>query len=523
MEQIQALSYKAFVEEIPQHEPNPAGLHVDRFHDENVYAISLRGDRVVGMLAIRGRRPFSLDQKLPDLDRYLPEGRRPCEIRLLTVDKQHRAGAVLPGLISILYSYALDQQYDCGVISATTRQLKLYHHFGFVPFGPLVGTAEAPFQPMVITREAFLAKAGWLASPRKIANLLTGPVAVHPDVEGAFHGPPESHRSTRFVATLRQVREELCALAGARHVEILLGSGTAANDAIAAQLSKIPGPGFVVSNGEFGERLADHALRWGLEIQTMRFAWGEPFDLDAVRNAIRKQRPAWLWITACETSAGILNDVRSIEEICRDEGVLLCLDCVSAMGAVPLDLSRIHLASAASGKALAAYPGLSMVFHNHEIAPSDSLPRYFDLGLYAAGEGVPFTHSSNLVAALKAAIEKEDWERRYARLRTTGSWLRAQLASMDLAIVGVRAEPAPHVVTIALPRGLDSIAIGDALESRGLLTGYRSEYLLVRNWLQIATMGQVTGQDLRRLLRELRAVCVQGGRSATPCALNARV
>ena len=67
-EQIFQLAYDTFVEEIPQHQPNPDRRHVDRFHDENTYLIALAGDEVVGMLAIRGDRPFSLDEKLGNVD-----------------------------------------------------------------------------------------------------------------------------------------------------------------------------------------------------------------------------------------------------------------------------------------------------------------------------------------------------------------------------------------------------------------------------------------------------------------------
>ena len=45
--------------------------------------------------------------------------------------------------------------WDLAVASCTPSQMKLYRHMGFVPFGPLVGTAEAPFQPMYLTIEMF--------------------------------------------------------------------------------------------------------------------------------------------------------------------------------------------------------------------------------------------------------------------------------------------------------------------------------------------------------------------------------
>src|SRR5687767_6397184 len=82
-EQIHRLNYQTFVEEIPQHPPNPERCLVDRFHPENTYLIVLAGEALVGMLAMRDQRPFSLDAKLPVLDSYLPPHRSVCELRLL--------------------------------------------------------------------------------------------------------------------------------------------------------------------------------------------------------------------------------------------------------------------------------------------------------------------------------------------------------------------------------------------------------------------------------------------------------
>ena len=50
-EAIHRLNYQTFVEEIPQHAPNPDGRLVDRFHAENHYVIALQGRQIAGMLA----------------------------------------------------------------------------------------------------------------------------------------------------------------------------------------------------------------------------------------------------------------------------------------------------------------------------------------------------------------------------------------------------------------------------------------------------------------------------------------
>ena len=93
-EQIHRLNYRTFVEEIPQHTASPGQRLVDKFHAENTYLIGLAGKKLVGMLAVRGNRPFSLDQKLANLDSYLPANRKICEIRLLAVEKKFRGAQI---------------------------------------------------------------------------------------------------------------------------------------------------------------------------------------------------------------------------------------------------------------------------------------------------------------------------------------------------------------------------------------------------------------------------------------------
>src|SRR3972149_4676586 len=154
-EQIHKLNYRTFVEEIPQHQPNPDQALVDPFHAENTYVICLHGRRLLGMVSVRDRRPFSLDKKLENLDDYLPPHRSVCEFRLLAVEKEHRNPLILRGLIQLLAEVCESHGYDLAIMSGTVRQLRLYRHLGFRPFGPLVGPPKAQYQPMYLTLEAY--------------------------------------------------------------------------------------------------------------------------------------------------------------------------------------------------------------------------------------------------------------------------------------------------------------------------------------------------------------------------------
>lgn len=150
-EQIYRLGYDTFVQEIPHYCASIAGRFVDRFDHENNYVICLHEERLLGMVAVRSTRPFSLDEKLPELDQWLPQGQTICEIRLLAVEKSYRYGPIALGLFQRLFQHCRTQRYTVAVISGIQAQKKLYRHLGFVPFGALIGTPAAQFQPMYIT------------------------------------------------------------------------------------------------------------------------------------------------------------------------------------------------------------------------------------------------------------------------------------------------------------------------------------------------------------------------------------
>ena len=164
LEQIHGLNYRTFVEEIPQHHPNPERRLVDQFHAENTYVVCKAGDEVVGMVCVRDRRPFSVDEKIGPFEDHLPADvpvpDRPCEIRLLAIDPAHRGARVILGLLSHLLSLGLERGYDFALMSGRPANMTLYRGLGFRPFGPLTGTTEAPFQPMYATAELFVMAQG---------------------------------------------------------------------------------------------------------------------------------------------------------------------------------------------------------------------------------------------------------------------------------------------------------------------------------------------------------------------------
>ncbi len=503
-EQIHALNYRTFVEEIPQHERNESHRLIDKFHDENTYIICKKDDQLIGMIAIRSKRPFSLDGKIGPVEKQLPiQVENPVEIRLLAIEPVYRNGRAFLGMTQALVRYCLKVGYDAALISGTVREQKLYGQLGFLPFAQMTGTAEAAFQPMYLTKATFEAGvAGRISKPA--VNFLPGPATISDDVRKAMMAEPFSHRSPEYESLLQRVKQRLTTLTGAKYVQLLQGTGTLANDVVAAQLSTCEGKGLILVNGEFGERLTDHARRFGMPFDTMEIDWGGTFDEKNIEEVLGSGDYSWLWAVHCETSTGVLNDLSFLKKCCSQYAVLLAVDCVSAIGTMPVDLTAIDYASGVSGKGLLSYSGLSFVFHNREVGKCDTLPRYLDLGAYAEAGGIPYTQSSNLLSALDAALRKfVQPEEVYERIAKRALRIRAVAEQAGFIIVAPEKTASPTISTLCMPEGISAMQLGECLFLNGFNVHYESVYLRERNWLQISCMNEVDDKELERMLQLL--------------------
>ncbi|HFR4144911.1 TPA: aminotransferase class V-fold PLP-dependent enzyme [Bacillus cereus] len=510
-ESIHKLNYKTFVEEIPQHEETKDRFRIDRFHEENTYLICLDEDRLVGMVAVRGKRPFSLDYKISNLDVYLQEhGEKVYEIRLLSVEREYRNGRALLGLIRFLHRYLLLNGYELALISATTRELALYEQMGFKVFHTLVGTEEAAFQPMYVTPAMFEeSSVGGIMT--KEYTFLPGPVDIEENVRKAFSTRPISHRSKSFQVMMENVKKRLLYMTKAKHVQLMLGTGTLANDAIALQLRSLKGKGLVLTNGEFGNRLVGHAKRAQLHFDTYKKEMGDPFIYTELEEIMTTGNYEWLWFVHHETSTGMLNDLNELNTLCNENQIKLCVDCISSIGAIPLDLKDVYFASGVSGKAIKSYTGISFVFHNHIVKINEAVPAYMDIGMYEGNESIPYSQSWNLIYALQEALKRFEDEKVFVKIKETYEYIEEVITDMGLKLVSPKEHAAKIIFTIQLSEGQSSKTVGDALALQGYIVHYESAYLQKNNWIQIACLNHYKERDMKRMLNCLQMCLFQSG------------
>jgi aspartate aminotransferase-like enzyme len=344
--------------------------------------------------------------------------------------------------------------------------------------------------------------------------LLPGPVALSAPVRAALLGPSLYHRSEEFVALFEEVRERLNSITGARDVALFVGSGTLANDVVAATLAatRIASRGLILENGEFGRRLVAQAARFGLAPRVLSWPWGSTWDVNELALALDQvSGDGWVWGVHHESSTGVLNDLPHLMRLSRQRGVRVCVDCVSSIGAVPLDLSEVFLASGTSGKALGACSGIAMVFADRDYftkcLDTSRIPTYFDLPAALGCRGPCFTFPSTPLQALAAALTNYDTltksTTRYQCYAALGRYVRQRLRELGLPPLAAECQSGPTITTFTPPTGWTSQSFVSLCRNWGFLIAGQSGYLAESCLVQIATMGATTKETCQPLFERL--------------------
>lgn len=501
---------------------------IDRFDAHNKYFVAVQEGAVIGMISAHGGPEFSVTKRLPDpavLEGYA----LPLEVRLLAIDPQRRNRTVLAGLLWQVYDFAVSNGFSHMLISGITEREAMYRKLGFIPLGPAVGEGSASFIPMVMPigrhgrgnqRRVRLHERHWRRSVTgrqagggcEPISLMPGPVCIHPRVTRAWASPPVSHRSPAFTESYQEVRSALNGLVSGMEMEVTLfpGAGTLANDAAAANLKAIFGhqEGLVLSNGEFGERIANQALSARLRFRQIKFGWGEPWSAPAVEDALER-KPAWVWAVHLETSTGVLNDIETLMRLAEDAGCGVALDCVSSLGAAPIvdETGTLLLASGVSGKSLGSYAGLGFVYLSSEcrrLLSNKVLCPSFDLLRMHQTCGPVTTVPSSLLFALSLALEMnygspEAVAARFREYTSIGQQTRRALREAGLEPLAADDIAAPNITTFTLP----NTEFPEQCLKAGYQIAHESPYLKQRGWGQIATMGNLSALSLDTLFESL--------------------
>ena len=291
-----------------------------------------------------------------------------------------------------------------------------------------------------------------------------GPTPVPPEVLAAGAEPMVHHRGADFRViyerTLGRLRDVYCT---ASDVLLFAASGTGAMESAVANLCEPGDRVAVVSHGSFGERWIAICEHHGLDVQAIRYAWGETPDPAEVGAAVRESGVELVFCQQSDTSTGVISDVRAIKE--EVGGALLVVDAISSLGAVPLETDAWGLDVVVSGsqKALMCPPGLAMVSVPEHVLARAKASRsfYFDWRANKQAQAqldAAFTPAVSLIRSLDVAlglILDSGLEAAFERHMRLGRATRAGIKAMGLELFSPDEDSSAVVTAVRCPEGID--------------------------------------------------------------------
>src|SRR5262245_38789958 len=265
-------------------------------------------------------------------------------------------------------------------------------------------------------RRTLLLRAALVSTPMagKRYLMAPGPTPVPPEVLAAGAEPVIHHRGPDFRELMLRCLgrlQEVCRTKS--DVLLFTSSGSGAFESAIVNLLSPSERVLTVIFGEFGERWGKLARAYGVDVQELRYDWGETPEPDDVRARLEETGADVAFLVHSETSTGVVTDIQALAQATRDAGALPVVDAVSSLGAVPLETDAWGLDVVISGsqKAPMTPPGLALATVSPaawERSARASLPRfYFDwakLRDSLASGSTPFTPAVTLVASLDRAL-----------------------------------------------------------------------------------------------------------------------
>ncbi len=329
-------------------------------------------------------------------------------------------------------------------------------------------------------------------------------------------------RDVEFIQTVREIRQELLALAGVPDGDYeaipIQGSGTFAIESVVSSTIPPEGRLLVIVNGAYGRRICQIASVHQIDHAVLEYPEDALPDLDQIESTLAAD-PAvtHVAVVSCETTTGIFNPVDQIGAIVKSAGRVYFVDAMSDFGARPMDLAECgidYLVSSAN-KCIEGVPGFAFVLARRDaLLATEGHARTLSLDLLAQWKGLEsngqfrFTPPTHALVAFRQALrelrEEGGVDARAARYRANHQMLIAGMRAMGFKEY-LPPERQGHIITSFLYPDDPNFSF-DEFYRRLNDKGYVIYPGKVSNadCFRIGHIGRLYPADMRDLLRAIR-------------------
>lgn len=345
---------------------------------------------------------------------------------------------------------------------------------------------------------------------RKNYLLTPGPTPLPPQVSEAMARPIIHHRTPQFQAVLKEATEGLKYVFQTKNdVFILASSGTGAMEAAVVNLLSPGDTALVVQGGKFGERWTELCKAYGITAEILDVEWGKAVDPEEIRSRVQTpdSKVKAVFVTLCETSTGVVNDIEAIGKVIKETDAVLAVDAISGLGAIDLDTDGWSCDVVVSGsqKGLMLPPGLGFISVSPKawkLIEASKSPKYY-FSLKAARKAweqadTPFTPAITLIIALIEALKmmrQDSLQNIFARHKKMAEATREAIKALGLELFAPTASS--DVVTAAkVPQGIDGEKLVKVMRDTYGVTIAGGQAELKGKVFRIAHMGFIEEFDI---------------------------
>ena len=346
--------------------------------------------------------------------------------------------------------------------------------------------------------------------------LIPGPVTTDPAVRAAAaqdYAPWDLDFRARYARIRRRVLSLVGGIDGVHATLPLPGCGHFAMEAAIRSFVPLGGRILLPITGQYAERLQRLATEAGRIIIPLPVTLNEQTDPEAVEAALAADPTiGHLACVYSETATGIIHDVPAMAEVAGRLGRRVLVDAVSALGALPFDISALPMVDSVSftaNKCIEGLPGASFT-----IAPVDRLLSVegqagswsFDLGeLYTHSVKTSwgshrFTPAAGILAAFDVALDLFDAEggqsARLERYSVNAKTLYDGVERLGLRPTLPPALQGPIVMNVDAPpdAAWDLQDFVDRLKAQGFLIS--NFYNTAHPSFRVGCIGAITPEDM---------------------------
>lgn len=344
--------------------------------------------------------------------------------------------------------------------------------------------------------------------------LSPGPVTVPKEVLLEQARPMITHRSKEFSELYSNLCTRLRAYLNSEEVYVLTGSGTLANEANILNCCLPKEKILVLSNGEFGDRLAEIAGIYGT-LEKHSIPAGKGWDISKAKPILDKSDATVFAMVYNETGYGVRNHAKEIFQYAKKKGMMTVMDSVSGWPAMPFDQKefKVDFFGTASQKALGAPPGMGIISLSRDaierIESRSNIPSvYCNLHKhrenYQKNQQTPSTPAISLFYALRKCLDIIDreggigkWEQKH---KAASEYVQSRIKEMGFRLIP---EPGYESTSLTAFYCENANEIKAAMLEKYQITIVGCKGELKGKGLRIAHMGNFQMKDLEFCLNTL--------------------